>query len=252
MKSNKLLPDIMKQFYLIALLTLMCSCHMDAQEKFIWNKQNKMQNLKNREDPTKWSLTNFKADMNSLNQTHHRNGVFPVPDYDLVAKNSFIGLGSGGEFEGVEINGKTFLYNFFYIKKNKVNQSYIDPELNNDIFFTIIISTDFIDKEGYTHNSAGASSRNHPNYVAQGLFKTKNTDIKYSAFITADRDSYALVSDRLFDLSLGRVIFIVPQKDKSLRSKQLSIPPIPLKDMNNYIESIIKEQKNFYLDKGAI
>ncbi|ELR73133.1 hypothetical protein C900_05768 [Fulvivirga imtechensis AK7] len=206
-------------------------------EGFQWNYEAKIENKNNREDSTKWDLENFEIDRKAKDQP----GVFPYPRYDLVAPNSFNGLGYGGEFSGINLNNKTFVYNYYYVNKNVVNEKFIDG-LEHDVFFTIVVSTDFVDERNYSHISADLSSRNHPNYLAQGFIKTSNNIIQYSAFITGDRDSYAIINSNLFDLSLGRLILIVPQKDRSLRTKQLTLPLLSKDDLDGYIQSLLMEK----------
>jgi len=175
-------------------------------------------------------------------------GVFPAPKYDLVGEKSFIGLGYAGNFKGLKINSKSFLYNCFYAKKNKFNKAFIKDK-KQDVFFVIAISTDFVDPEKFSHFQSLISSRNHPNYLAKGYYKTKKNTIDFNAFISGDRDSYAIVNERIFDLTIGKMIFIVPQKDGSLRSMQIEIPLLSLDETKSYVEKLLKESEsliNFY------
>ena len=87
-------------------------------------------------------------------------------------------------------------------------------------------------------------SRNHPDYLGQGMIKTKNEKIEFVAFITAERKQFAIVNSRLFDLELGRTILIAPQKDGSLRSMQIkSEEIIDFKNLKNYNQSLINDKK---------
>lgn len=40
---------------------------------------------------------------------------------------------------------------------------------------------------------ASPISRNNPNYVGQGSFKTRTNKIDYITFLTADRDNHAII-----------------------------------------------------------
>lgn len=64
------------------------------------------------------------------------------------------------------------------------------------------------------------TNRNHPHHAGQGRIGIERKNIDYTAFLTADRNEYALVAMRLFDLRQGRLILIAPQQDGSLRSMQ--------------------------------
>lgn len=84
-------------------------------------------------------------------------------------------------------------------------------------------------------------SRNNPDYIGQGFFKTKTDEIDYIAFLTANRDEYAIVNMRLFNLKNGRIILIAPQKDGSLRSMQLETPILSDKELSDYINKILQQ-----------
>ncbi len=74
------------------------------------------------------------------------------------------------------------------------------------------------------------------------------------AFLTANRDEFAVVNMRLFNLKLGRIILIAPQKDHSLRSLQLKAPILSTKELAGYLDKILKQDKvkSFFMDKGNL
>jgi hypothetical protein len=87
------------------------------------------------------------------------------------------------------------------------------------------------------------SSRNHPHVIGEGLFKTAKSEIDYVAFQTADRNGYAIVNMRLFDLRAGRVVLIAPQKDGTLRSMQVDAPVFESKEVKNFDTKLLKEPR---------
>lgn len=226
--------------------------------KFRWTKEQVQQHLKNIEDSLTWDKKLLERDTKNtkrINSEPISFGAFPVPDYDLVGKGSFIGFGNYEELGSLKLKDKTLVYNSFFVNKSPVNEDYIiDKE--NEVFFTIIAITDFIDTSSqYSHFSSFVSSRNHPNYIGQGYFKTKNNRIDYVSFITADRSQFAIVNMRLFDLKNGNTILIAPQKDGSLRSKQIKSPKLSTEELKIYIEHyLIKQEEiiNFFTKKGNI
>ncbi len=230
----------MKIQFLLYLILL--SMSMNAQDSTFWNIDRKLKNKLNREDSTKWDLKNLQLDLDGFNKSKNKIGVFPSPKYNLISKNSFNGLGYGGEFEGLLLNDNIFIYNFFYINRNSINKCYIG-NLKHDVFFIIIVLTDYIDQKSYKHMNPSMTSRNHPNYLAHGYFKTLNSLINYSAFINGDRLSFAIVNSRLFDLSLGKIVLIIPQKDKSLNSIQLELPRIPKDEIDNYLRKLLSSKE---------
>lgn len=226
----------------------MLICKVAGYSQYKWDTKAKKKNEIHRRDSTTWDKKLFDMDLIFFKEQKKSGGIFPVPKYHLAGKRSFIGLGYDGNFKGLMINNKRFLYNCFYAKKNKFNESFI-PNKEEDVFFIIAISTDFIDSKGFSHLQSLISSRNHPNYLAKGYYKTKNNLINYNAFITGDRNSYAVVNERIFDLDIGKMILIVPQKDASLRSIQLEIPLLSIQETKNYVQQVLKENDeviNFY------
>ncbi len=175
------------------------------------------------------------------------SGVFPEPAYDIAGKESFKGIGSigylGGEGYELKAGDKTILFNALFAKANPFNTEFIPVSEADEVFFHIMVATDYVDTVAYSHTMNEIVSRNHPDYLGQGFFKTFDNRIDYSAFITADRKSYAIVNMRLFDLSKGRTVLIAPQKDGSLHSMQIHSPFLSSKEVEAYSKSLIEEEK---------
>ncbi len=229
-------------------LILMLTCTIAGYSQYVWNIEAEKKNEIHRRDSTTWDQKLFEIDLNNFREQNIPGGVFPVPRYNLTGEKSFIGLGYEGNFKGMMIHNKRFLYNCFYATKNKFNASFIGDK-QQDVFFIIAISTDFIDPKGFSHLRSSIYSRNHPNYLAKGYYKTKNNTIDFNAFITGDRNAYAIVNERIFNLAIGKMILIVPQQDGSLRSMQIEIPLLSIEKTKNYVEQILKENNeviNFY------
>jgi|GEM_PF-513859 len=214
----------------------------DALQKntgFAWNLEKEKTQNENRNDSTKWSYKNWKADTQdvSVDGKPMINGVFPVPKYELV-DSTFNGLGNSGNWKGFELQDKKIIYHSLYVKKNAVNQKFIKDK-SDEVFFTIAVLTDSVDLKRYSHTNLSVSSRNHPHYMGQGFVKTKSNNIDFISFITADRNSYAIVNMRLFDLRIGRIVLIAPQKDGTLRSLQLDSPILSSHEMKEYMEGMM-------------
>ncbi len=158
------------------------------------------------------------------------NGVFPVPDYKY-ADSTFVGLGNSGSWKGLKLKDKTLIHHSFFVSRCDVNKKFI-PTKENEVFFTILSLTDSIDTKKFKHTNVDITSRNHPHYTGQGFIKTKENQIDFTAFLTADRNEYALVNMRLFDLRIGRIILVAPQKDGSFRSLQLESPILSSQEMD--------------------
>lgn len=66
-----------------------------------WSKQSRETYLLNRQDFTMWDLELFNEDlayMDTESTGPFVSGVFPVPNYNLVGKGSFTGVGSFGYY----------------------------------------------------------------------------------------------------------------------------------------------------------
>jgi hypothetical protein len=230
------------------------------KEIVTWSKEDAKNQLSDRENPLTWDTAMFNRDLKTLVAEANLplpDGVYPVPDYNRPAANSFKGVGNfgypGGTDAELHIDGKTILYNSFFAGANKWNNASLKNK-KNEIFFQIILVTDTVDTINYSHTGSEIISRNHPHYIGQGFYRTKNQKIEYVAFQTADRQSYAIVNMRLFDLSLGKTILIAPQTDESLRSMQINSPNLSSEEIELYTDSLISLPpiRQFFTQNGTI
>lgn len=231
-----------------------------SKVKKFWTTEKEETHLLNRQDSSKWDMNLFNNDLqNMMEETDLplESGVFPTPKYDLIGKGSFKGVGNfgyaGGKGFEKKIANKTILYNSFFVGASDVNRHFIG-EKNNEVFFQIIVLTDFVDTINYTHLLSEIVSRNHPHYIGQGFYKTKNSKIDYLAFITADQNAYAIINMRLFDLNFGKTILIAPQKDHTFRSMQIKSPKISNEEIEDYTDKLLKQQDiiDFFTQSGNI
>lgn len=236
---------------LFSLLVFFNTSLLYAQSgRFAWGEKEKAEKIKNLQDSTQWDKEMFIGDLNQnrpkLEQEGMNFGIFPVNKYKQ-------GLGTGTNAE-TDFFGKKLYWNYFFSEKNIVNQEYLQDK-NSEVFFVIVILTDTLNFSNEKYNmSYNVVSRNYPDKIGSGILKTKNNSIEYISFLTADRKQFALVNLRLFDLDLGRLVLIAPQKDGSLRSMQIQMPLTEFENINPYIRSVIKEDKvkDFFLDSGNI
>ena len=241
---------------LLVLLILSVSCKTQEKEtKFEWNLEKEKIHNKNRNDSIKWGLKNWRNDTKNLTVTGNPiiNGVFPVPKYELT-DSTFNGLGNWGDWNGLQLEDKKIIYHSLFVNKNAVNREFIKDK-PNEVFFAILVLTDSIDLKQYSHTNIHVSSRNHPHYAGQGFVRTKSNRIDFLSFLTADRNNYAVVNMRLFDLRIGRIVLIAPQKDGSFRSLQLDAPIMSNEEMDKHIKTLIannKEVINFFTREGTI
>lgn len=256
-----------KKISLILILFLLISCsHKETKEKNLspefWTKEKAGQHFNDRQDSTTWNLQMFDNDLQFASfetdlYLPFTNGIFPTPDYDRIGKGSFKGVGNfgfpGGKNLEKKIQDKTILYNSFFAGASDVTKPFVG-EKKDGVFFQIIVLTNLVDTLNYTHLSSEVVSRNHPDYMGQGYYKTQNNKIDYVAFRTANQNAYAIINMRLFDLSLGKTILIAPQKNKSLRSMQIKSPELSSDEIDAYTDSLLskKEVIKFFTYHGNI
>ena len=239
----------MRKTFLFFALTLAMYC--SAQEgTFEWNLEKESAHNGHRNDSSTWKMDLLEVDKMAatFGAKPMTYGAFPVPKYELV-NNGFEGIGNGGEWTGIPIKEKQVIYHNLYVGKKK------GEEMETEVFFTILVLTDTIDAESYTHTDVSSISRNHPHYTGQGFVKTKTSQVDFISFLTADENAYALVNLRLFDLRIGRIVLIAPQKDGSMRSLQLDAPVMSVEDMDQYIKNFLSEDTqtiDFFAAKGNI
>ncbi len=228
--------------FIILILAFSCKAQEEKPE-FKWNLEKERIHNENRNDSTKWSSKNWKADTQNIKLKGKPiiNGIFPVPKYELI-ESTFNGLGNSGNWKGYNLKDKKIIHHSLYVNKNGVNKEFIIDK-PNEVFFTIAVLTDSIDLKRYTHTNVSISSRNHPHYLGQGFVKTKSNEIDFVSFLTADRNDYAIINMRLFDLRIGRIILIAPQKDGTLRSLQLNSPIMSSEETDKYIEDLMSNNK---------
>ncbi|WP_335975961.1 hypothetical protein [Gaetbulibacter jejuensis] len=208
-----------------------------------WNQQKREQYLTNRNDSSTWDIKMLETDKQMIGIGDFgpfEIGVFPVPKYDLLGKDSFKGLGSKGE--NYQIGDKTVIMNSFFVADNEINKKRLNGK-NNEVFFQLLVLTDTLDTINYNLNKNIGISRNHPDYVAQGFVKTKENRIDYFAFDTAESNSYAIINTRLFDLNFGNTILIAPQKDGTLRSLQIKSPQLTSETVDEYTNVLLQEER---------
>lgn len=207
--------------------------------RFRWGGSEKSRELEYRQDSTKWDRKIYTQDISKYKNSKKPQGFFPTPFYNLVKNNDFYGVGYDGNFTGISIgHEKQVVYVYFYFK---------NQEKDEFIFFTLITTMEsLIPKEQIPlAMQVNISSRNHPNYLSFGtIFNGINT-VSFQAFYTGDHTSYAIINERIFDLSIGDIILLTPLKDGSLRSKQIRSPEIKTEIAKDAIEKLIEENKNF-------
>jgi hypothetical protein len=209
-----------------------------------WGLDQEKEHVKRREDPASWDKALLDRDRTISKEGPARPcafGAFPVPRYDLVGKRSFRGAGVLMTKQYPWRDHRVWS-DAYFINRSPVNEKFIGDRAD-EVFFHILV---LLDKEIRPDSSDALSevfSRNHPHIFARGLVKTAQREIDYLAFQTADRNAYAIVNMRLFDLRAGRVVIIAPQKDGTLRSMQVEAPTLESKEVQDFDAQLLKDPR---------
>ncbi len=231
--------------FLIVMVSFSFGCNdsKKTENTFEWNLDREREHNENRNDSTKISQGSWEADIGNIDISGKPlvSGVFPVPEYSLI-DTTFNGMGSWGEWGGIDVEDKKIVYHSMYVKSNNINQAFIEDK-EDEVFFAIAVLTDSVDQQWFSHTGLSVSSRNYPHFAGQGFVKTKTNKVDFVSFLTADRNAYAIVNMRLFDLRIGRLVLIAPQKDGTLRSLQLDTPVMSYEEMDEHIKMLLKQDE---------
>ena len=247
----------------ILLLLLLCASDIAAQtpdKGIVWTPVRQKQHLLDREDSTKWDRELLNDDLEYLHDTTYvrsrpiKDGVWPTPRYEILGDTTYNGNGFWPQYR--KFGNNNLFYTSFFTGTTRLTAQYFPKDQSDEVFFLIVVLSDVkVDTVDYSHTQNAVISRNNPDYIGEGFVKTVNDEIDYLSFITADRNAYAVVNMRLFDLRYGRVVLVAPQKDGSLRSMQLDPGHIlSSKDVAGYVDELLKKQSvaDFFSAAGNI
>ncbi|MGL4513112.1 MAG: hypothetical protein ACRCT8_08455 [Lacipirellulaceae bacterium] len=223
-----------------------------------WNERLERLRLQYRQDPTTWDQNLLKKDLEQVANDEPMKpitfGAFPVPRYDLIGSARFKGVSNGGNFSGIDYFGKKIVYAYLGANRTSIRRDFVKDKPDG-VFFTIVMLTDFIDQERYSHAGLNVSSRNTPDYLGAGFIKTSDNQVDFVAFDTAGGDAFAVVNLRLFNLRYGRTILIAPQDDLTIRSMQIVSPEMAADEATDYVNRLLErgDVKAFFsgASKGA-
>lgn len=205
----------------------------NKKQVLVWTETMAKQYNRDQFDETKWDLEILENELSYIDmdpwptQPPMEKQVYPVakygPGYEGYSSKSI----------SIEINDKIIKGGAFAVS---TNQNTIEPEhdseRSNYIFFNILILTDKPDSED---SSLSVSSRNYPHHTCQGRRKTSKGNIDWIAMHLASGEKFALVSTKYFNLKFGQTILVAPQQDGSIRFKQVNLPPLSTKEIDNEI-----------------
>lgn len=218
---------------------------LDEKKEWNWDLEKAEKQAENFNDSTKWERKTLKMEVENLHKYPRLDlplfdSPFPTPKYSSP--------GNGHGSIKTEIGGKKIIGHNVIIG-NGEHSAHLFENPNDEYvtYFTILTISDGKD----LGNPVSATSRNHPHYISQGsLNTTTKSRVDWIAVQLADKNAYAIVNSRLFDLRVGRLILVAPQKDGSIRFYQMDAPPMNLEEREKYIADLKTKQKSIEFFKN--
>ena len=203
-------------------------------------------------DESKWDTKILESELSYvdnepwLTQPPIEHLTFPVAKYGPGFQ------GYGTKEIAMEIEDKIIKGGTFAVATNQYSiEPKYDPNRSNIIFFNILVLTDKPESE---NSALNVSSRNYPHHTCQGTRKTSIGNVDWVAMHLATGTKFALVSTKYFNLEFGQTILVAPQKDGSLRFKQIKLPSISMDEINDEISNLSERAdiRAFFLNEKNI
>ncbi|PQB03539.1 hypothetical protein BST85_00480 [Aureitalea marina] len=223
----------------MAVLAWSCQDSEQKKEKAVyWGPEQVKEHSASYQDPGLWDTTALNMEVQLVDllleyDTPLNLTPFPTPKYKSP--------GNGNEILEFQLDTDSIIGHTASLGKGPHNE-YLFEGLDTDriTYFTILTLNR---GRNLDDHPVIASSRNHPNYIAQGsLNANTQTRIDWVAFQTVDGNAYALVNGRLFNLQAGRIILASVQSDKSVRFYQADYPIMRLDNTDFKLRQLLSER----------
>jgi hypothetical protein len=197
----------------------------------------------------KWNMETLNMEVENLSKNSRSDyplflSPFPTPEYNSP--------GNGNGPIEIMIGGKKIIgHNVIIAQGEHSKHLFENPDDKFVTYFTILTIADGKNID----NPVLATSRNHPHYLSQGSLNTSTKSrVDWVAVQLADKNAYAIVNTRLFDLRVGRIILAAPQKDGSIRFYQTNKKPMNALEREEYIVKLKADKKavEFFTQPGNI
>jgi len=246
----------MRALFVYIFVLFICSC---AQKQRVKNQVPKSGNLwtyedarlynKNQFDTAKWDMDLLQEEIawemdDWPTQSPIEHLPFPVAKYRAGYASKSISL----SIQDKKKEGTTFATGTY----NKYLEGIYDPEKQeNFIFFNILILTDLPDWE---NASNGVYSRNYPHHTCQGRQKTSVGSVDWLAMHLATNEKFAVVNMKYFNLAFGQTILVAPQKNGSVRFKQIMLPNVSTFQIDKYVKELESDSQTvaFFMEGNNI
>lgn len=227
----------------IIILLLFSSCNSQIvkenaeNSKPFWNEKNLKERAKNQNITDSLDMERLSKVSQYASQMWEKDvpihfTAFPTLHYESA--------GNANKPLTIDFQDKKLIIESLSLGKDKHNaHRFTDKSEKDEIVFTIIVLSNEIDSTQTSY----VSSRNHPNYIAEGSIKSNNKPIDWVSLQNADDSAYSIISMRLFNLNFGQVVIVAPQKDDTLRFLQIQREYLSNEDLEDYLKELIKQEK---------
>lgn len=205
-----------------------------------WNYEDAKKYNENQFDETQWDTKMLKGEIEYVDND-------PWPTQSPINKLPFPVARYGPGYQGyaargisLEVGNKTIKGGTFAVStnKNSIEPKY-NPDKSNIIFFNILVLTDKPESES---SSLSVSSRNYPHHTCQGRRRTSIGNVDWFAMHMATGAKFAIVNTKYFNLEFGQTILVAPQKDGSLRFKQMKLPTLATDEIDEQIAKLGEQE----------
>lgn len=174
--------------------------------------------------------------------------ILPISVFNFP-RNSYMGSAGAREFELAE---EGFLGVSYSIGNENLFTNLFSKDTSSKYqsFFTLLCYSAVLD----TFEHAKVSSRNFPEYyLAQGYVPNPNCKIDYFAFIDYKGNSYAVINEKIFNLTEnGNIIILIPTKSEGLQYVQAKTPYIKYTETKKYCKNLLRNNEIKYLLESAV
>ncbi|TDQ33361.1 hypothetical protein [Zeaxanthinibacter enoshimensis] len=170
-------------------------------------------------------------------------GSFPVAEYNTP--------GNGTMGFPLKIGERDVVSRSVFIRRGEQNESLLKPlNKNSEVLINLLCLTDDVSLP----NPSIVTSRNHPNYLAEGTFNSRNYKTDWVVIRAYDGKSYAIINMKFFNLKYGRTILVAPQQSGEIHFKQLQDELLEETEVELYLDQLTRniEVIDFFVKEGNI
>lgn len=169
-------------------------------------------------------------------QMVEREKILPMNSYNFF-KEDYYPHGTKAYIDTLSVDNKSYLIFSFGIQEK--------GESDYTSFFSLLVqmryNEDFMKLAINNCIYSNVTSRNHPDYIGQGVLKREEYSIDFVAF-KRPTSSVAIINNKIFDLSNGDLILLTEDSDYKflLLDHQLKLDQIKIGGLKDQLNKILR------------